>query len=44
MTERPPYGWKDLFTDAAIIAVDCWFLPRVFRKVPAFLEIDEMAS
>ena len=21
MTEKPPYGWKDLFTDAAIIAV-----------------------
>ena len=21
MTEKPPYGWKDLFTDMAIITV-----------------------
>ena len=21
MTDKPPYGWKDLFTDAAIVAV-----------------------
>ena len=45
MTDKPPYGWKDLLTDAAILSVAAGTLlliigsfPDFFSKVLPFLK------
>ena len=36
MTNKPPYGWKDLLADAAIIAVAGGILLVIVGSFPAF--------
>jgi len=36
MTEKPPYRWKDLFTDAAIVAVVGGVVLLIVGSFPEF--------
>ncbi len=36
MKSKPPYGWKDLFTDAAIVAVVCGLVMLIIGSFPEF--------
>ena len=36
MTDKPPYGWKDLFTDAAIIALVGGIVLVIVGSFPEF--------
>ena len=38
MTDKSPYGWKDLLTDAAIIAVVGGILLLIVGSFPEFFE------
>jgi len=37
MTTKPPYGWKDLLTDAAIVAIVGGVVLLIIGSLPEFL-------